>query len=375
MKPLQVTHVTGYYPPHLGGMEQMVAKLAEMQCESGMEVHVLTSDQGCKGARRPSLEQDWPKVRRLWSAYIMHTPIIPGLMVRLLRIRRNDIVHVHIAHAYTPEAVLLAAKLKGFRYLAHMHLDALPSQRLGYAVLPIYKRLVLRAVLQNAAKVIVPTIGYMDMVHEKYGVPCERIFVIPNATDHAITGSKSLSGDKDPVRILFVGRLVVQKNIPLLLSAMKDYTERYERQIDLSIVGDGDQKDYIDKMIVSLELHDIVTMKGSLFGNDLEREFFESDIFVLCSTHESFGIVLIEAMAKGLPIVAVDILGVSDVVGNGVNGLLTAGDPSSLADAIHGLIDSDQLYCEISANNVANARKYTWESVRSLLSQVYADVS
>ena len=97
---------------------------------------------------------------------------------------------------------------------------------------------------------------------------------------------------------------------------------------------------------------------------------------MLTSNQESFGLVFIEAMTKGVPIVSVDIPAVRNVVTDGVNGILAQQDPESVADAIRAVLADPARYERMSKDNLAKARNYDWDAVASeMITKVYAAVS
>jgi glycosyltransferase involved in cell wall biosynthesis len=361
-------HIAARYPPGLGGMEKVVQSLARHQHQLGMQVRVLTSDHGRTDL--PEENESFP-VSRLKSIYIAHTPIIPSLLPRLLGLDRRAIIHLHVSCAYIPEIVWLYAKLRGHRYVAHVHLDVPPSGRAGALLVP-YKRFLLRPVLRAAEVVLVPTPDYREIISGRYQIPPDRIVVMGNATEHRIAPRpKSLTREPAERRLLFVGRLAAQKNIPLMLEAVAAYAARYGRAIRLSIVGDGELRSATRSQIGRLGLQDIVTLRGSLHGEGLQSAYEEADLLLLTSTDESYGLVFIEAMTKGVPIVSVNIPAVRNVVVSGVNGLLAEPAPEAVADAIHALLADRAFYAEVSGNNLAKARSLDWSAIAQDLAAVY----
>ncbi len=351
-------------------MEQVVQALARQQCRLGVEVEVLTSDQG---ARDVATQAETFRVTRLRSAEIAHTTITPTLLPRLFRLDRAALIHLHISTAYTPEMVWLQARLRGGSYVAHLHLDVLPSGPAG-VLLERYKRVGLRRVLRDAAAVLVPTGDYRDLVVAKYQIPSAKVIVIRNGTDHQIaTWPRSHQGG-GVKRLLFVGRLSVQKNIPLMLEAIAEYRRGGGPPVSLTIVGDGEIAPAVAADIRRLGLQQIVAMRGSLHGDELQAAYEEADLLVLTSVNESFGLVLIEAMTKALPIVTVDIPAVRNVVRNGINGLLAEPTPDGVASAILRLLTDNDLYAEISRNNLAESAGYAWPAIAREMINLYASL-
>jgi glycosyltransferase involved in cell wall biosynthesis len=363
-----IVHVVPQYPPALGGMETAVHAIVHKQYETGIPVRVITSDQGTRDT--PVEPEEFP-VKRLKSLNVVNTPIMPSLPFRLFAINRRSIVHLHIAQAYTPELVWLVAKLKRAKYVAHFHADVIPTGRAGILLAP-YKKIVLSRVLRNAAKVLVPTEDYKDLVCDKYRLPRDQVAVVDNGTDHRIVEQpKCLPEQGKTARLIFVGRLAVQKNLPLMLRTVAAYRDKYGADIHLSIVGEGDLRPAIESEISQLEIGLLVRLAGAHYGAALESMYEESDLFILTSIFESFGLVLVEAMAKALPIVSVYIPAVRNVVFDGENGLLVESTPEALADAVHRLLTDRDFYAKVSINNLAAAQRYTWEAVVNKISDVY----
>lgn len=363
-----IVHVVPQYPPALGGMETAVHAIVHKQHEAGMRVQVITSDQGT--INTPVEREEFP-VKRLKSFNVVNTPIMPSLPLRLFALNRRSIVHLHIAQAYTPELVWLVAKLKRIKYVAHFHADVIPTGRAGILLDP-YKKIILSRVLRNASKVLVPTEDYRDLVCSKYSLQRDRVAVVDNGTDHRIVDqSRFLPEQRKTAKLLFVGRLAVQKNIPLLLRTVAAYRDRHGADIQLSIVGEGDLRSAIESEISQLEIGSLVRLVGAHYGAELESMYEESDLFILTSIFESFGLVLVEAMAKALPIVSVYIPAVRNVVFDGENALLVESTPEALAEAIHQLLTDQDLYAKVSMNNLAAAHRYTWQAVVDKISAAY----
>jgi len=121
----------------------------------------------------------------------------------------------------------------------------------------------------------------------------------------------------EKTKLLFVGRLSVQKNIPQLLGSLEGISDQFETHI----VGNGALEHDLKLLVKNLRLHNII-FHGRKDGNDLIKLYRESDIFLLPSNREGMPLVLLEAMAMSLPIIATKVTGNRDVVMNNKNGLL-----------------------------------------------------
>ena len=172
-------------------------------------------------------------------------------------------------------------------------------------------------------------------------------------------------------RLLFVGRLAVQKNILVILKALDLYRKQFEGGLTLEIIGDGEEREPMLREIEKLGLGSMVNFRGEVHGDELQKAYESNGVFVLPTSYETFGNVYIEAMAKGMPIVTSDIDSVRNVVVNGRNGLLTRIEPVSVCQAIRRLIEDGSLYREIALNNLEDVKRYDWQSLVAKTLSVY----
>ncbi len=180
--------------------------------------------------------------------------------------------------------------------------------------------------------------------------------------------------DDKKINILFVGRIEKRKGLIYLLESYKKLLTKYEN-IRLIIVGRGPLLNLYKKFVGKNKLQD-VHFEGFVSIKDLPRYYSSADIF--CSPAifgESFGIVLLEAMATGIPVVAFDIPGYNDVVSNNKDGLLAKSrDVADLYDKLDILISNRSLRKKIGANGIIKARNFTWEKIAKMNIQYYKKI-
>lgn len=367
---MKIIQVLSHYPPYLGGVENVAKEISERLAKIDYAVEVFTSNVGCKDEK--STPTNNLKIHYLKSFEFAHTTIIPSLFFKLLTIPKDSIIHLHVARAFVPEIVWLVSKIKNIPYIVHLHLDVGPSGKLGF-LLPVYKKLFLEKILKSAKKIIVPTSDYISLVCQKYQISEKKICVIPSGVslekfkpiDHKINL---------PTKLLFVGRLSIQKNIPLLIKSFEHAIKNGCKNITLEIVGDGEDRSKIVDLIEDEKLQESVILHGVLRGEKLYKMFSNSDIFILTSREESFGIVLIEAMASGLPIIASDIPGLRNVVENGKTGLLVEPSIENFAKAIEKMINDHKLREKLITNGLREVKKYNWDKIVEKFEGVYKEV-
>jgi colanic acid/amylovoran biosynthesis glycosyltransferase len=150
--------------------------------------------------------------------------------------------------------------------------------------------------------------------------------------------------------ILCVGRLTPSKAQYILVSAIQELRSRY-RNIHLRIVGDGEDRETLGMHVARLGLEDHVAFEGPI-GHDRIRDYYAtSDLFVLASFAEGLPVVLMEAMAMGVPVVSTTVAGIPELIRHERDGLLVApSDVEGLAAAIAKLIDDPDLRARLSAS-------------------------
>lgn len=171
--------------------------------------------------------------------------------------------------------------------------------------------------------------------------------------------------------ILSVARLVPLKNYPYVLQALRAMKKNKADFVYL-IVGEGPEREKLQNLIDAYDLKDNVRLIGPVINNDLLSYYNAADIFILASSYESFGIVLLEAMSCGLPVIATDVGGMRQIVKPDYNGFLVQlNHPQSFAQTINKVLTNDTLRYDLSKNAISSVREYTWERVANLYERYY----
>jgi glycosyltransferase involved in cell wall biosynthesis len=357
-----VVQVAGFYPPHLGGVE-VVAKSLAQGLSAFRPVRVLTTSCGAEELPRTSTEGT-VRVDRLWGKELAHTPVSPGLAWRLLTLPRRTLVHAHIAQALLPELVALTSLIRRRRYVLHFHLDVDATGTFG-RLLPAYKTRVLGPALRRADAVLVLNGEQADFVATTYGVARHKLHVLPNGVDPAYFQTTAPDLSTGALKLLFVGRLSAQKNVKRLIAALALVTV----PLDVVIVGDGELRGDLERQAAGLTG---VRFVGAQHGEALRAWYSWADAFVLPSDKEGIPLVLLEAMAAGLPVLATDVDGTRELVG-GV-GLLVPPTPEGVAAGITELQQQPELRGRLSAQSSAAAVDFSWTHIVDQLQDVYAAV-
>jgi len=167
-----------------------------------------------------------------------------------------------------------------------------------------------------------------------------------NVTDDQVEGlRKSYGLEEFEAVLLYVGRISQEKNVGLCLSALKELTDR-GRDYALLYIGSGPETDALQSRAGELELADRVVWGGFLDQDTLAAAYFLGDVFLFPSFSDTQGIVIYEAMAAGLPVVATDSMASRAAVKDGRNGLFAKDDPKDFADKIEQIMEDRNKFSE-----------------------------
>lgn len=341
------------FPPLGGGAGNVSAYIARHVTGRGVKVAVLTSH--FKGLPRKEVIDGYeihrvPVLRRRvykCSIYEMFSfvanSVIPSW--RLARQFRPDLVHIHSGFPTGPLGYWLKVTL-GIPYIMTLHGGEVPGF-LPEEVGTLHKILApaTRVVWNAASAVIAVSDGLRDLSIQ--AVPSvNNIRVIPNGVDcQYFSPAPAHRGHGGPFRLLFVGRVVRQKGLSYLLDALATVKAQRAGDWQLRIVGDGPLRPRLEAQAVQLGIADLVEFTGWLPFERVPVEMQSADLFVLPSIVEGMPLVLLQAMACGLPVVATSVPGSIDLVQPGRNGLLVpAKDASTLAEALSSLF-ADKASC------------------------------
>jgi phosphatidylinositol alpha-mannosyltransferase len=247
-------------------------------------------------------------------------------------------------------------------YFAREHLEGRIYTAIAPLLGPVWRRVDQRIAVSNAARFSV----------------CSRmgnapVLIVPNGADIDVFASAPKAVLPPGRRLLFVGRLEPRKGFPIAVRAFASLAHDYP-DLRLIVVGDGADRTAVHEL--SAEVRERVHMLGKVSYEALPTYHQAADIFVSPATgQESFGIVLVEAMAAGLPIVASDIPGYREVARDGVEGLLVApADPAALAEGVRTLLDRPDLAKALSTRAVLRSKDFAWDNIIDRLEDAYGEL-
>ena len=252
-----------------------------------------------------------------------------------------------------------------------------------------------RQVLRRANRVIVATLAELTQLRFLYKADASKLTVIPPGVD---TGhfypipadeAKQFIGLKPENRmILFVGRIEPLKGVDTLIKAMScldmSLTNR-EQPVPLAIIGgepDVDPNDMseemtrLQKMCDDLCMGNMVLFLGKRAQDTLPYYYSAAEVLVMPSLYESFGMVALEAMACGTPVIASEVGGLGYLVQDGVTGYtIPDSDPGMLCEKLSKLLGDNDLRSAMGKRAADYAKEYAWEKITSAIVKVYEEVA
>lgn len=277
----------------------------------------------------------------------------------------------HVVHVHEPAApvVALAAAAFGPRPLVGTFHAWSSSQRLYRAAAPLLRRVAARMDQRIAVSP-----AAQEYAAGALGLPMGAFKVVPNGVDvKAFAAAEPLPDLVDPERplLLFVGRLEPRKGLDVAIRGFLRLRAVIPR-VRLCVVGDGPERARCQQMVPP-SLRPDVLFVGSVSQRELPRYHASADLFVAPAVGgESFGIVLLEAMAAGLPVVASAIPGYRTVMKDGRQGrMVPPGDAFALAEAAATLLENARLRGAMAAEARRTADEYDWSVVGRRVLELY----
>jgi glycosyltransferase involved in cell wall biosynthesis len=389
---VKVAQVSTRYPPGPGGVERHVAEVALRLGRRGYAVDVFTSDL----YREYPWERLPPSVPRAETVPFghvhrlpvvsmpgpLHYPFFRGLGAALAR-AGPDLVHVH---TYGTHQVAVARRFRRrsgtpFVLTAHFHpIWSIEGGWLRHRIRAFYDRALAGPIVASAARVIVQT-HEEERLLRSLGHPLPPVEIIPPGYSPlpapAAPGAFRTRYSIDGPYVLFVGRLASNKGLLTLADAFASLA-RDHADATLVVAGaDGGQRAPLEARLAALGLARRVRVLGHVDEDDLLADAYrEARLTVLPSEYEAFGLVLLESLAQGTPVVASRVGGIPEFIEDGRAGLLCPpGDAAAFATAIRRLWEDVPFGRSLGAYGRDHVvPRYTWERLVDRLEQVYAEV-
>lgn len=375
---MRIAYLTQSYPPMVSGASIAAEQLAKAMAKRGHEVLVIAaSDTGNQYlVKKKNLTIVKLKSIRNPLRVNQRSLLFPkSRILQALQKFQPDLIHTHEP---------LQVGLSGLSYAESTHIPiVLTTHQLPWFVASYIPDVVglrnfveklvwryARWIIKKFSCVISPTKTITRIIQTKTNL---KPITINYGIDLQLFSPCHHPAEKEETRlqfniprssqiILHIGRLDVDKSVDRMIFASEKLLKNSKTR--LLIVGDGSQRDALQKLCVSLGIENQVCFAGFIScKGELAKIYRASDIFVTASEIETQGIVILEAMACGLPIAAVKATCIPEVVKDGVNGYLAkSGDKSGLSEAINQILKNRQCVKSMKTHSRLIAEKYSIES-------------
>lgn len=362
------------FPPAVGGVESYVHDISVELVDRGHDVTVV-----CADTTGGPADIDGIEVRRLMTPFaVANTDVTPQLPATLSRVaRRADVIHTHLPTPWCADVSAAVGQVTDTPTVLTYHNDIV-GDGCAAPVAALYNHLVLPVTLSFVDRILLTRAGYAESSPQL--APHHPTTVVRNGVDtdhfHPLTDETPPPGfDKDCPTAFFLSVLDGHhryKGLETLLAAL----EHTDNPVHLVVGGDGEARTRYERFARERGVAEQTTFVGYVPEESLPAAYGAADIFVLPSTdrdREGFGLVLLEALACGTPVVTTPVVGVADAVcETGCGVVVTPGDPKRLAAGITALLDDDANAMGTAGRRLC-VERYDWsDSVDQLVDSYWA---
>lgn len=367
---MKVAEIVSTFPPSPGGMGHVCFYNAMELARLGHEVTVFTLGYHPKDYKNDSKE--FKTIRLKTPFRYGDAGIVPQLYSHL---KGFDIIHLHYPFFGGAEYILGRFLFGKQKYFLTYHMDVRGTTFLKKSFLGIYKSLFQRKILENASMIGAVSLEHLKSLEFAQNMDWEKVVEIPNGvyTHHFKPRPKDKMltrkyGLEDKIVVLFVGNLQAFKGLELLIEAISRINNN---KIVLFVIGAGYAEAAYKKQVKEIKLEKRVIFAGSQSHHqDLPAYYNLGDFLVLPSKHsESFGLVVLEAMASEKPAIVSALPGPSQLVQNGKNGFIVrVGDIEDLKEKIETLAKEPEMREQMGKTAKRTIPDgYEWNSIGKLL--------
>lgn len=364
---MRVGMFINYFTPSKGGMETSVINLSNGLRAAGHEVFIIAPEY--KGYEET--DKNNIRCRSFSFTYDDYMYVIPyplgAKMEEIIRGLNLDIIHSHQPMSLGWEARKFAKKLGlplvftyHIRYRDYYHYIIFVPKKIALWITD----LVVNGYCRKCDAIIAPSSAIKKLLFDE-GIK-KSVYVIPSGIN--IDQFSADKGSRDEIRkkygvkpeevlLITASRVVPEKNIDFLVRAFA-IIRKTRKDAKLMIVGEGSFRDELDALVKELSLEDSVIFTGLLDKEGMIAHYQACDIFTFASLTETQGLVAVEAMAAGLPVVAVKASGIEDMVRSGQDGILTDNQEENFAENAIKLIENADLRKKMSASARVDAQEF-----------------
>ena len=277
-----------------------------------------------------------------------------------------DVIHAHDWLTYF--AGIAAKRVSGKPLVVHMH--ATEYDRSGENI-NTQTYAIERAGMEAADKVIAVSNLTRNIIIEKYGIPADKVVTVHNAVRFAEKESEAPERGVTDKVVTFLGRITYQKGPDYFVEAAAKVLKRVPN-VRFVMAGSGDMMNHIIRRVARLGIADRFHFTGFLRGEDVHRMFQLSDVYVMPSVSEPFGISPLEAMKSNVPVIISKQSGVAEVLDYAVK--VDYWDVDAMADAIYGLITYPALSKMFAKKGLEEVTSLKWNNAAAKIKDIYEEV-
>ncbi len=355
--------MSDWYPPRVGGVERQIQGLAHELHARGHDVYVLTSSRGDADSNGvPVIRFDFPLFAR--GNVALPGPDLVRRIWEWLRDHQVDVVHAHGVFSSAAHAGVISADVLGVASVLTNHSLIRPGLR------PFGRLIFLGSGYRADALTAVSRPSARDLRHVSGSAD---VTVIPNGIDLAtVRRAPPAPAPDGEVRIIYVGRLARKKNPAGLIAAVPRVLGRVRdsMRVRFVLVGDGPERTRLVQQARDLGVADHVEFVGYQPRAEVDRLLAGAQIFASPVRKEAFGIAILEALAAGLPVVAMGGGGVGEIVAEGRTGLI-ADTPEAFAEGLARLAADVALRRSMAEAAVTGLEPFGWDAVIERHLEVY----
>lgn len=373
MKNISILQTPPRFFPYIGGTENHVYHLSKELVKDGYSVKVLCANE----PKSTNDAIDAITIERLNYLFkITNTTITHSLPLRILR-SKYDILHTHMPTPWSSDVSILLAKIMKKKSIITIHNDMDKSSFISKLVTKLYLYTFYKLSLTLVDKIIIINPNWEESFTATKNilqVHKNKISVLPNGIDLSLF--KQTGNNRSKNKLLFVSILDKHhsfKGIDYLLEAVK-IVKNTIPDIELTIIGEGELKKFYREKSKKLGIQNNVHFIGEIKHHNLASYYNNASLFILPSTEiEGFGIVLLEAMACALPVIATDIVGTSkDIKKYNAGIIIKPKKTQLLADAIVKILNNRTLAKRMGANGRKLVEaNYDWKKIAKQLERIY----
>jgi len=371
---------TNFYLPVVNGVVRSVESFRQELTNQGHNVFVFAQENNGYQDEAPFIFR-YPSLNLPMQVDVPAVIPVSPFVNKLLPSLKLDVIHTHHPILLGQTAANKAEELDlplvftfHTQYREYTHYIPLPQDAIQEFLKDTVETM-LKEYMRRCQHIVIPSESMKEILVNDYGLH-DRFTVIPTGIDlepYRVADGKTIRAhmgwNSDKV-LVSTGRLAEEKNWPVLLQAAQKVYKKHSN-FRVVLIGDGPQRNELETLVTELGIEDRVTFTGQIPFSEVAAYLKAADLFGFASITETQGLVTMEAMAAGLPAVAVDASGTRDIIENGKQGYLVPNDASALAKSIMHLLESTERMHKFKSNALKRAKAFDVKSCTKQLVDVY----